>query len=162
MAYATDYVPMLSGTMGMRYGCRQRGYGLIPKYETDWFHGKQPGSMEGARVHWFCPACGGEFTFSKTATEGGVVDGRGQDKPYQYVLFFELPWNATCGLRTFCAEAAAPSEVQQQQLNVLKQIAALGGLTMKPGIQKTLVDMIVETNEGFDKMVHSSFPRREI
>ena len=118
--------------------------------------------MEGARVHWLCPACGGELTFNKEAAEGGVVDGRGQGKSYQYVFFFELPWNATCGLRIFCAKAAAPSEVQQQQLNVLKLIAALGGLTMKPGIQKTLVDMIVETNEGFDKMMHSSFPRKEI
>ena len=35
LAYAGDYVPMLSGTIGMRYGCRQRGCGLIPKYETD-------------------------------------------------------------------------------------------------------------------------------
>ena len=68
LAYAADYVPMLSGTVGMRNGCRQRGCGLIPKYETNWFHGKQPGSMEGARVHWLCPACGGEFTFNKTAT----------------------------------------------------------------------------------------------
>ena len=31
---------------------------------------------------------------------------------------------------------------------------------MKPGFSKTLLDMIVEANESFDRMVHSSFPRR--
>ena len=160
LAYANDYVPMLSGTIGMRYGGRQRGCGLIPKYETDWFHAVQPGSGDGARLHWHCPACSGEFTFNKEATEGGRVDGRGQDKPYQYVLFFELPWKGASGLRTFCAKAAAPTDQQQQQLNVLKLIAALGGITMKPGFSKTLLDMIVEANESFDRMVHSSFPRK--
>ncbi len=32
---------------------------------------------------------------------------------------------------------------------------------MKPGIEKTLIDMIVETNESFNMMVGDSFPRRE-
>ena len=32
---------------------------------------------------------------------------------------------------------------------------------MKPGIEKTLIDMIVETNESFNMMVGDSFPRKE-
>jgi hypothetical protein len=64
------------------------------------------------------------------------------------------------GLSTFCAKAAAPTDLQQQQLNVLKMIAAMGGTTMKPGVTKTLLDMIVETNESFDRMVGSGFPRK--
>ena len=160
LAYSNDYVPMLTGTIGMRYGCRQRGCGLIPKYETDWFHAVQQGAGTGAKVGWYCPACGGEFTFNKEAAEGGKIDVRGQDKPYQYVIFFELPWKNEAGLSTFCAKAAAPTDLQQQQLNVLKLIAAVGGTTMKPGVTKTLLDMIVETNESFDRMVGSGFPRK--
>ena len=57
-------------------------------------------------------------------------------------------------------KSRCPTDLQQQQLNVLKLIAAMGGATMKPGFTKTLLDMIVETNESFDRMVGSGFPRK--
>ncbi len=93
LSYAADYVPMLSGTVGMRYGCRQKGCGLIPKYETDWFHGVQPDGQGNAKKwYWFCPACGGQFTYNTKGTEKGGVDVHGRDKQNQFGLFFALPW----------------------------------------------------------------------
>ena len=47
---AVDYVPMISGTVGIRYGCRQKGCGLIPKYETHWFHCEATRGDEGLLV----------------------------------------------------------------------------------------------------------------
>ncbi len=87
LSLAVDYVPMLSATAAMRYGCRQKGCGLIPKNETDWFHAVQPdGQGNAKKSYWFCPACGGQFTYNTKGTEGGETDGRGQDKSNQFVL----------------------------------------------------------------------------
>ncbi len=78
LAAAMDYVPMLSETVAMRYGCRQAGCDVVPKHETEWFHGRQPGRE---RVHWLCSACRGEFAYGvKAKIPGHPTDGRGQDK----------------------------------------------------------------------------------
>ena len=103
LSMALDYVPMISGSVAIRYSCRHEGCGVIPKRETDWFHAKQPGHAK--KVHWLCPACSGEFAFNTAATSGGATDSKGQDKPYQHVLFLQLPWSAKGELRTFCAKA---------------------------------------------------------
>ncbi len=58
-----------------------------------------------------------------------------------------------------CAKAIAPSTIQQSQLNVIKLIAAKGGIAMHPGIETTLLDMVTETGESFDLMVDNRFPR---
>ena len=44
---------------------------------------------------------------------------------------------------------------------MIKLISAAGGLTMQPGVEKTLIDMIVEASEGFSLMVGKGFPRVE-
>ena len=38
-------------------------------------------------------------------------------------------------------------------------IGAIGGITMQPGVEKTLLDMVTETNAAFDMMVGKRFPR---
>ncbi len=120
LSMAADYVPMLSAKAAQRYGCRQKGCGLIPKSETDWFQAVQPEGQGNARKwYWFCPACGGQYTYNTKGTENGETDSRGQNKTNQYVLFFSLPWRSESGFRTFCAKAAEPDDIQKQQLNVL-------------------------------------------
>ena len=113
LSLSLDYVPMISASVAMRYGCR---CGKIPKSETGWFNAKQP---HVPKLYWFCPACSGEFTFNTTATSRSSVDSKGQDKPCQYVLFIQVPWGKKGETRTFCAKAMAPSNIQQQELNVI-------------------------------------------
>ncbi len=38
-------------------------------------------------------------------------------------------------------------------------IAAIWGITMQPGVEETLLDMVTETNAAFDMMVGRKFPR---
>ncbi len=58
-----------------------------------------------------------------------------------------------------CAKALGPSTIQQDVLNVIRLIAAKGCIAMEAGIEKTLLDMVTETNESFALMVGDKVPR---
>ena len=60
---------------------------------------------------------------------------------------------------TLCAKATGPTQEQQNRLNAIKMIGAIGGIAMQPGVEKMLLDMVTETNAGFDLMVGKKFPR---
>ena len=107
LSLALDYVPMITGTVAIRYGCRQANCGVIPKSERGWLQAKQPGAAK--KLYWHCPACSGEFTFNTAATSGDRVDSRGQGKQYQCVLFLQMPWGGQGETGTFCAKATEPS-----------------------------------------------------
>ena len=90
---------------------------------------------------------------------GYTTGGGGQDRDYQHILFFEVPWGNAGETGTMWAKAPAPTHEQLSKLNVIKLIGAVGGITMQPGLEKTLLDMVTETNAALDMMVGRKFPR---
>ena len=103
---------------------------------------------------------GGEFTYGiKAEVPGCSTDGRGQDRDYQHFIFLVVPWGEAGETWAMCAKASAPTTEQQNKINVIKMIAAIGGITMHPGLEKTLLDMVTETNAAFDMMVGKKFTR---
>ncbi len=59
-AAVQDFNPMIAKAFAMRYACRQRGCGLVPKSEAGWIIATQ---ISVAKEYWFCGACGGEFRY---------------------------------------------------------------------------------------------------
>ena len=125
-----DYNPMISRTFAMRYACRQKGCGFIPKSETDWIIATQHGI---AREYWFCAACGGEFRYNLGS---GGLDSRGQDKPYQHVIFMQIPWGTEGDARTMCARAVEPTASQNAAILALKCVTAVSGISVPAGAKR--------------------------
>ncbi len=96
---------MVSKEFAMRYACRQKGCGLVPKSEAGWIIATQKAE---AKEYWFRGACGGEFKYGSGA---GDPDSRGQDKDYQHSIFMQVPWGDGA-TKTMCAMAKPPSNEQ--------------------------------------------------
>ena len=148
---------MISRTFAMRYACRQRGCGYIPKSEADWIIAEQK-DCTSKKEYWFCAACGGEF---KYGLGSGGLDSRGQDKPYQHVIFMQIPWGDG-KTRTMCARAVEPTQAQKACILALKGITAAAGLSVPPGAKAGLIALVIETNKCFDKMVGDTLPRKTL
>ncbi len=133
----------------MRYACRQEGCGFIPRSETDWITGQQRGTKRECRM---CAACGGELAYRLGS--GGTYS-TGQDKPYQHVIFMQIPWSDNGETRTVCAKAMEPTVIQEAK------ILAVGGITFPQGANAGLINMVIEASKCFINMVGDKFPRAQ-